>query len=199
MFQSKSPLERRVVRAYWNDGVLDILAGVATLFIGIAWQMDLVPLGAIAPAVVIPFWRVIRRRVTEPRLGHVEFSDGQVARNRSFLQWMLIGGCGVFVLGVLGYFLVTGLRQDMGAQDWVAGLPTALIGLLALATSLIIAVPRFAAYALAFLVCGFGVVLYGLEPGVGILAGGAIVTIGGSLQLQRFLASHPRRPELNGA
>jgi len=200
MFSSKSQVERRIVRRYWDDGLLDILAGVVTLLIALAWHFELVPLGALAPVVVIPFWKPMRAWITEPRLGHVELSDAQEGRYRSFLRWSCGIGCVTFLAAVLTYFFVVTMERDTPQQQWVAAIPAWAFAMLALLTSLVILVRRFVGYAAIFLVLGICVVAQGYEPEFAMFVGGSAVTVIGLLRLLAFVRSHPSQPlGMNGA
>lgn len=200
MFSSKSRVERRIVRCYWDDGLIDILSGLGILLIGIAWQCDLVPLGAVVPAMLIPFWRPLRKRITEPRLGSVEFSDAQEGRQRSFLLWSIAAGCLAFGLCVGIYFTANSGAGEFSFGPWIAAMPACLIGGLAVAVSLLILVPRFVGYGLVFVAAGVAVVLLDRRPGVAIIAGGIVATLVGLLRLVTFLRSHsPQTLEANGA
>jgi hypothetical protein len=199
MFLSKNRVERRVVRTFWDDGLIDVLSGLGVLLVGIAWQFDLVPLGAVAPALLIPFWRPLRARITEPRLGYVEFSDAQVGRHRSFLTWSIVAGCLTFLLGVSLYFFATSTAGVVPLQNWIAALPACLIGCMAFLTSFLILTPRFIGYAAVFCVSGALVVLLAKTPGLALIAGGAVVTTLGMFRLLSFIRSHPLTPmEANG-
>jgi hypothetical protein len=200
MFRSKSRVERRIVHHFWNDGLIDILSGIAVLLIGIAWQCDLVALGAVAPAMLIPFWAPLRKRITEPRLGYVEFSDDQEARQHSFLTWTIGIGCLTFAVAVGAYFLRISPLGGLPAERWIAAMPACLIGGLAAAVSLLILVPRFLGYGLVFVLAGIAVVLLDMRPGAAMVAGGIVVTCIGLMRLARFLHSHSPQPmESNGA
>ena len=200
MFSSKSQVERGIVRSFWDDGLLDILAGIVVLLIGIAWKFDLVPLGAIAAAVTIPLWKPLRSRITEPRLGHVEFSDTQTNRFRSYLIWCFLIGCLTLVLGISVYFYVVKAEGALPPQIWVAAIPAWAFAFLALVTSFVILVRRFMGYAAVFLVLGVLVIVFEQRPEFAMLIGGVFVTIIGVLRMFAFLRSHPRQPvQMNGA
>jgi len=200
MLASKSRVERRVVRSFWDDGLIDILSGMGVLLIGISWQFDLVPLGAVAPMILVPFWKPLRKRITEPRLGYVEFSDAQESRQRSFLTWSIVAGCVTFTMGVGVYFIARSGGGRLPLGDWVAALPACLIGGMAAVTSLLILVPRFISYGIVLVLSGICVVLLDQRPGVALIAGGVVVTLAGLSRLVSFLRSHPQRPlEANGA
>lgn len=194
MFRSKSRVERRVVRNYWDDGLVDLLSGIGVLLVGIAWQCNLVALGAVAPAMLIPFWKPLRKQITEPRLGYVEFSDAQERRQRRFLVWTVGAGCLAFAVAIGFYFFVNLSDGGPAARNWVAALPACLIGGLAASVSLVILVPRFLFYGIGFAMAGVVVVLLDWEPGVAMIAGSVLVLLYGSIRLSVFLHSHPVRP-----
>lgn len=200
MFSSKSQVERGIVRSFWDDGLIDILAGIVVLLIGIAWKFDLVPLGAVAPAVAIPLWKPLRAWLTEPRLGHVEFSDRQTNQFRSYLVWSFLIGCLTLVLGISLYFYVVKTESALPPHRWVAAIPAWAFAFLALLTSLVILVRRFVGYATVFLLLGVVVLVFEQRPELAMLIGGMFVTIIGVFRMFAFLRSHPRQPvQMNGA
>ena len=192
MFASKSHVERGIVRSFWDDGLLDVLSGIVVLLIGVAWRFDLVPLGALAPAVAIPFWQPLRAWITEPRLGHVEFSDPQNARNRSFLVWSIVMGCMMLILATSLFFYVVRTERALPLQDWVVAIPSWAFAVLAFLTSLVILVRRFIGYAGVFAVLGVVAVAFQRRPDFAILIGGVFVTVAGILRVLTFVRSHPQ-------
>lgn len=194
MFSSASHVERQVVRIFWDDGILDVLAGAVVVTIGIAWYFDLVALGPIAPAVVIPFWTPLRRRITEPRLGLVDFSDSQTIRFRSFLIVSCLLGCLTLSLGVALYFYAVGVERPLQLRHWVSAGPALAFALLATLTYFVILLRRFLIYAAVFLAMGFAVLAFGLGPEIPMLAGGAVVAIVGMMRLSAFVRTHPLGP-----
>ncbi len=197
MFSSKSQVERRIVGAFWNDGLVDILCGVAVFLIGIAWHFDLVPLGAIAPALAVPLWKSLRERITQPRLGHVEFSDTQTTRYREFLAWSFLIGCSAFIVATSVYFYVADSGRAIPIERWVAAIPAWILAFLAMLTSLVILVRRFIGYAGVFSLLGLLVAVFDQTPDIPMLVGGATMTIVGSIRLRTFIHSHPL--EMNGS
>lgn len=199
MFSSKSQVERGIVRSFWDDGLLDVLSGIVVLLIGVAWRFDLVPLSAVAPVVAVPFWRPLRTRITEPRLGHVEFSDRQNTRNQAFLGWSFLIGCMTLILGTSLFLYVFKAERVIPMQDWVAAIPSWAFAILALLTSLVILVRRFVGYASMFVLLGIVVVALELRPEFAMLIGGVFVTVVGILRVVAFVRSHPHQPvQMNG-
>lgn len=200
MIFSKSRVERRIVRTYWDDGLLDILSGIVVVLIGIAWHFDLVPLGAVTPAMVVPFWKPLRRWITQPRLGHVEFLDAQTERYRSFLIWSFWIGCLTFCFSILFYFYVANTEQPISLEHWSPAIPAWLIAFALMLVSMVVLVRRFIYYTALFCLLGLLVAVFDQRPEVAMLVGGGAMIVGGALRLLAFIHSCPRQPtELNGA
>jgi hypothetical protein len=179
-------LEPALFRHHWDDGLLDLFAGVGVVGIGICWAFDLVALGAIVPAVLVPFWAPLRRRLVEPRAGLVEFSDARTEQNRRL-------GTSSAWLGVamLALFTLVYLRTSRGESDVLAiivpGVPALLLGLLAAVAGLGLGLPRFLAYAGLLGLCGVGVAVVDARPEVAMIAGGLLMLLGGARLMNRFL------------
>ena len=196
MFAGKNRVESRIVRFFWNDGLLDILAGTGVFLIGLAWQFDLVALGAVAPAILIPFWKPLRTRITEPRLGYVELSSGQQRRNQSFVVGSIVVGMVVLLAGIAGYVAVV-----RGARDHLGGLapaiPALILAVMSLSVAAVTRVFRFVQYALALGVFGIAVVELEQEPGWALIAGGLVAILGGAVTLFYFVSRYPASSEEN--
>jgi hypothetical protein len=182
-------LEQRTYRAYWSDGLLDLLAGAALVAIGVGWLCDGVVFGAIAPALLVPLWAPLRKRFTVPRLGHVEFASSREARNQAFLSLMLWAGVLSFLLGV-GIYFTRG--ADLGR--WVVhAFPGAMIGVGAIATARALGLRRFFVYGAISIGAGALVGLgAGVNPGWSFLVTGISALLGGGVLATRFVARHPR-------
>lgn len=186
MLNNLGTIERHVYRSYWNDGLLDLFAAVGVLAVGVFWIVDFPVGGAILPALFVPLWGPIRHRLVEPRLGMVEFSDTRNERNFNLLGQTALLGLGFFALGVSLYFL----RDKLGVEPTVtliAGLPAALLGLLAVITAFLVASPRFFIYAALLVAAGIVGALGGLEPGQILAAAGAGMLVMALSVFIRFL------------
>jgi hypothetical protein len=184
--------ERRVFSAFWQDGVLDLLVGAALMSIGMVWLLDMIWLTAIVPASAIVVWPILRRTITEPRLGQVRFR----ADRRHRLRHGLIA---VVSLGmVLFAFAATHIHGGLDQRDplrWLApAIPSLLLTLLALSAFEILRLPRLLAYAGALAAAGLLAAALRLEPGWPILTGGAVVSIAGIVLLVCFVRGFPRLP-----
>ena len=183
-------IEREAFRSFWNDGLLDVMLGLAVLLIGISWWQNIAVLGAVFPAVCVSIWFPLRKRLIEPRMGYVEFSGPREVMARSFKFGL--GGffAGTMMLGVMIYVL---LNNDIlpPAAEWIAGFPLLLIAIPAVLFALFTQCKRFAVYALVLFISGVEMVIQGWEPHVGLIASGVFILVVGMFILLRFLGNHP--------
>jgi len=180
------PIEARLFRAYWDDGLLDLFFGVGALSIGVCWTLGLVALGAVVPALLALLWSPVRRHLVEPHAGFVAFAAARVASSRRKLRGSVWLGVGVLVLFVLISLVVRRFGGGFLRND-VAALPAALVGVMACLFAAGLRIARFAAYGLLFGAAGLAAARAKLEPEVAILAAGAAVTLSGLVILARFL------------
>jgi len=187
-------IEDNLLRRSWDDGLLDLFSGIGLLLIGIAWQLDLVPLGAIGPALLVPRWNPVRDGFIVPRAGYAE--PGPRTRDRMTRGMVMLISAGVvsFVLGIALFVLVrgeAGVPAALSAAHLVPALPAVLIAGGAILAGRAFAVPRFYAYALVLVVAAGATIALELGPAAPMLAGGVFATMGGVVFLARFLRENP--------
>lgn len=188
MLDSSKSLELGIYRYYWDDGLLDLFAGVGVGVIGLSWAYHLIPLGAIVPALLIPLWKPVRQALIEPMAGRVEFSDSRVERVRHWGVSAFWLGIVTFGLGVAIYSLVVAGSVPAPSR-YIAGLPAFLLALLAVIAAFGLGLRRFLFYALVLVIGGLVVVSFGLEPEAAMITGGLVAALGGVRRLHRFLRS----------
>jgi hypothetical protein len=183
-------IETQLYRAYWQDGLLDLLAGMTLLLIGTGWVLGFM----LAPVIVAPLalvlWPLLRSRLTEPRLGRVRFNPERMLNLRA-------GGIALLATGVIvgGLVILKNLHQGPPSafEQWLApAIPALILTLLALCCAGALQLARLACYALVFLASGLLVAVVGAEPGWALLVGGAITALAGTAMLGRFLRAFPR-------
>lgn len=187
-------LERRMSRAYWSDGLLDLFCGLALLGLGAAWLAEQFVWGPLVPAVLIPLWGPLRRRLTEPRLGAVELGEPRQARNRSFVLVSLFAGLAALLL--VGGALLAHRRGLALPRLGVEALPGLIVGLAGVVTAELLELRRFFIHAGAALLAAVVVALVpGLNPGWAFLAAGASALIVGLVLRVRFVRRYPGEAE----
>ncbi len=183
--------EARVFSAYWQDGLLDLLAGSALVAIGLCWVAGFVLAVVIVPPVVLVTWPILRQRVTDPRLGQVRFNAGRRHRMRHGL--IAVASLGVLLFGFVGIRVLKGGTSEL--VRWLApGIPALLLAALALSAAEALRLVRFVGYAAVFVTAGLVVAALDADPGWAIAVAGAIVLGNGARMLRRFLREFPRLP-----
>lgn len=191
-------LEAELFRRRFDDGALDLLAGIVIAGIGISWLSDQAVFGAILPAVVWPSWMTIHRQLVVPRLGDVEFSQARKKKlTRTHLLLVLLG-CVSLAGGVAAFMLVEGgpsVTADV-LVPVVLLIPSLIMAFAALVGFFLIGGRRMLVYAAVFVVAGLiAQLLLDLGPGVSLAAGGLLPLLVGAVMLARFLRTHSPQGE----
>jgi len=188
-------LERKVFQHYWNDGLLDVFAAIGIFLIGVSWLRDF-PVGAVfVPALLVPFWNPVRRKVIEPRLGFVDFMEARERRNQHILKLVMYFGIAVLILAIELYFVRDSLPVEPTVA-LIAGLPAFLLALLAIFTAALVGSTRFFAYALILVLTGVSGALLDWTPGLILaVAGGIMLVIAGSLLIRFLRLNEPGETE----
>ncbi|MGD8451905.1 MAG: hypothetical protein PVJ57_08810 [Phycisphaerae bacterium] len=184
--------EKRIFRAFWQDGLLDIVAGTTIVLIGVGWSCGvLIPMLAM-PIVGIIVWQSARHRITEPRLGSVVFSARRLHQLRHGLIAILSLGL------VVGGNLVTRVwlkRTDSPLATWFApAIPVTILAAMSLSCAAALGLWRFLVYGILFAAVGLALATAEMEPWWGLVAGGAAVAAWGVIMLVTFLREFPRLP-----
>jgi hypothetical protein len=188
--------EARIFTAWWQDGLIDLLAGIGITLIGVAWLLGWPAIGAAVPAMIVPLWGDLRSRITEGRLGRVRFS---AERRRKLTRGNVAAiGLGALLLVINILMLVSIDTPSAWLRSMVPALPALLLALMGVVASLMLGLPRFLAYSAALGVAGLVVAAFDLEPGWAIAGGGIVIAIAGATLLRRFLAEFPRLSETIG-
>jgi hypothetical protein len=190
-------LEQKAYQSWWNDGLLDAIAGLGITGIGFSWLIDMTVLGAVFPAVLVTLWQPLREKFIEPRLGYVEFSRERKTNIRKFNLLLLMAGVLMLMLGLVVYFF---FESAVSKQDvsWIAALPAILIALPAFAFALHAGSLRFALYGLVLFGLGLVTAILDWHPGWPMLMGGIVVLAIGIHVLLKFVSHHPIDSEAPG-
>ncbi len=182
--------ERRVFHAYWQDGLLDLVAGATAMLIGVGWFLDVFVAILGLPIVAVFVWQAVRQRVTEPRLGSVVFS----AQRRRDLKHGLVAilSLGLVVGGNLVTRLWLGDSHSALAQWFAPAIPATIVAAMSLSCAVALGLWRFVGYAGFFALAGLIVAAAGLEPWWGLMIGGVAVMICGAVMLSQFIHNFPK-------
>jgi hypothetical protein len=96
-------VEKRTYMFYHQDGLIDIFVGVYVLLFGLGIFYATVTdfstwfiLPAIFPALIVPVWISVKKRITIPRIGYVKFGHRGVNKLMIIFIGTLVAGLGVF-------------------------------------------------------------------------------------------------------
>lgn len=179
--------ETHLFRSYWDDGLVDLLAGLALLVTGLGWETELGALAVIQAPLWIALWGPLRRRLVEPRAGSVTFSRSRRERNARGLGWTLALGVGFLALAVLTLVVVRGQGAGAALPLLVPGLPALLVAVAAGLAGLLTGARRFQGYGLALLAAAAVTVLLRGGPALPLAAVGLVMVASGGILLVRFL------------
>jgi hypothetical protein len=188
--------EADLFRAWWDDGLLDLLCGMALLVTGLGWESRLGALAVVQAPLWIVLWAPLRRRLVEPRAGFVRFSLARRRRKTRSLWWSLL--LGVALLAVFAALAVLARQRGAGPSlaQAVDGLPALLVAVAAVLAGLLTGARRFQTYALLLVAAAFLTVYFAAGPALPLVGVGAVAVGCGAVLLAWFL--HSNRDFENG-
>jgi len=185
-------MERTAFRQYFSDGLIEVLAGLGIIAIGLVFLSDFVAISGLVPIVLVALWKRLHDRLIEPRVGSVTFRPERRASMNRSMQILLLLGTATFVFGILAYLVIAGADDNRGlAEIILRGLPVALLGLGGIVLGWSVEVPRVSAVGALLIVAGVITMGTRLHPGWGLILGGTAVTAIGAALLTRFLRANP--------
>ena len=181
-------LERRLYRERHGNGLLDLFIGVALAVMGGLWLTDVAGLAGVFPALLVPLWMPLHRRLIEPRTGRADPTPDRRRRERTTLIRLAALGSLTFGAGI-GLFLWSAERGSPPEASFVAGLPALLLALGAFASAWWFGLPRLAITGGLLIVGAVVVIVRHLNPGFALLGSGIVVLVLGATALTRFLST----------
>lgn len=188
MMDSPGPWsENALFREYWDDGLIDLLAGLALLIAGLGWQSRFGVLAILQAPLWTVLWQPLRQRIVEPRAGYVAFCRARQRRNTRGGAMAVAAGLVALALVVLGLNGWVGRSAETAAIEWAAGLPALIIATMGVLAALLTSARRFFLYAAVSLIAAVAAAGFSWHPGMALTAVGVVVTAGGAWLLTRFL------------
>ena len=186
-------LESQAYETTWEDGLVDLYVGLALVLIGIMWVSQMSVYSTFVAPLLIPLWVVSRKRISEPRIGIVQFGSEHVALEQRKLLGLFMLGVLTLVIGVVWFFVgkPESAIRSIAELNVVAGLPAILLAIPAVVFAISYQMKRFFGYAIVLLISALPVIFYDLHPGWAFIPSGVLcVAIGGQL-LYRFVRKYP--------
>ena len=187
--QDFKKLQQKTYQSYQQDGLIDILIGVACVGFGLNMALDSIVFLFMAwmPIILyVPF----KNRLTVPRIGYVKFSSSNTKLGIAMVVLLLVFLIATFL------FLITGSDSvSPQVSDWIRQyylLPLAVIaGICFLGAALLTGITRLYAYAGLVLLTFAGGIWLGVQPPFFVLFTGLVIEAVGIWMLVRFLRKYP--------
>ena len=186
-------IERRAYQTIWDDGLLDVFVGACIVAVAVFWVIGEAVWGAILPALLVPVWQSVRKRIVEPRTGYVEFSRERTDREKKGLWLMALLSVLTLALGISVFFVTRANPRELDnlVPTVIPALPAVLLGLGSVLVGLVFGIQRFVGYgALLFVGAAVGAFLRA-GPGWHFLVPGVLILIVGLILLTSFLRKYP--------
>jgi len=188
-------IERRA-SLFYGDGLLDIGIGLGVLILGAIMILGLGVFGGVYVALLVPVMRSMRRRVTYPRMYHIDFMPDPYAGSKGHRVTMVVAVAAALILSLgLLVFVKAGVMPVRMAV-WLRANTIIAFSLVLASILLIIAwgtgVRRLLSYAaLTFvaLVCGYW---FDAAPAYYFMGLGLVILFCGSMVLARFVRKYPK-------
>jgi len=188
----RTSLETELYAGRFDDGLLDLLVGVGVVGAGLAWAWDYFVFVGAMPAVLIPLWIALRRSVSEPRLGRVEFSVERRRDERFRLSATVAAGVGALVLAAVAAWFVRLTGEPRETLAMLSPLlPAFLLALGLVIVSALVGARRFVAYALLLGAVAVATTWLGGEPWLYLVVAGGLLSLWAATLFTRFLSAHP--------
>jgi hypothetical protein len=188
-------IERNAYLAYFQDGIWDILLGIALLTWGLLLGSPMLGVAGAWFAMIVPVGWALKRRITHPRLGQVRFSQERKARERKINLRLIAIGTATALLGVVAFlFRNAGAMPDI-IGDYMLVFFATLIGIPAALVGYWQNLPRLYGYGLVIVLAPLAVRLAEGPDRLGFIISGSLVTAAGLVLLARFLLRHTRHAD----
>jgi hypothetical protein len=188
-------LKRKAYLDYHQDGILDVLIGVAILGFGLWIRLDQ-PIFAFLCLFCFGSYIQLKNAITVPRFGYVRFQEGKretgllIALGIGLVLLALVVGI-LYLLGPdrVGLAPFTFLRKfHVYVMSSIGAVLMAIFGLWS-------GIRRLLAYALFLIAALVITYLFDLDRSVPLLLTGSVLMLMGLILMMRFIRGNPIEPE----
>ena len=182
-------LERKAYLSYHEDGIIDLMIGF-NLINAALWVLAEMPwLTGSMIAIMTPLYLQLKKSITVPRLGHVEFSESRKGKTKRTMFYMVVFNLILFVGGLYAWLSIYGGGRPQWLSDLLENYML-LFGVLGMILSSLVAymtdLKRFYSYGLINLVT-FTVMSYlRIHLSYSLVVLGVIMTLYGFYLLLNF-------------
>ena len=192
-------VEKRTYMSYHQDGLIDIFVGIYVLLFGSDILLSTVTefstwfvLPAVFPAIMVPIWISVKKRITMPRIGYVKFGSRGTNKLMAILLGLTIAGLGAFMV-----FSFASRSQvwALTLRNLIVPNGMIIIGISAAAISSLFAytmgLKRLYVYGLVTLALFLTGHFITIPFAYFLLTIGLVIIINGSVLLMQFIRKHP--------
>jgi hypothetical protein len=192
-------VEKRTYMSYHQDGLLDIFVGVYVLLFALGILLMTVTdfttwfvIPAIFPAIMLPVWISVKKRITMPRIGYVKFGVRGANKLMAIFLGLTVAGLGVFMVFT---FASRSQGWALTLRNLIISNGMIIIGIGAASISSLFAytmgLKRLYAYGLLTLALFFTGHFTTIPFGYFLLTIGLVIIINGFVILMRFTRKYP--------
>lgn len=187
--QDFKKLQQRTYQSYHQDGLIDIIIGMAIIGYSLMLAFDS-SIFIFMGWMPIIFYMPLKNRLTVPRIGYVKFTTSNTKIGIAAAIVLLVILLGIFI------FLVAGPNNiSPQLSAWLSQYYLLLLGGIAAlcfaGAALLTRITRFYIYALLILFTFSAGTWLGIQPPIFVIATGALIEVVGVLLLVRFLRNYP--------
>jgi hypothetical protein len=187
--QDFKKLQQRTYQSYHQDGLIDIIIGLAIIGYGLMLAFDSSVFIFMGWMPII-FYMPLKNRLTVPRIGYVKFTSSNTKIGIAAAIVLLVILLGIFI------FLVAGPNNiSPQLSTWLSQYYLLLLGgisaLCFAGAALLTRITRFYIYALLILFTFSAGTWLGIQPPIIVIATGALIEVVGVWLLVRFLRNYP--------
>jgi hypothetical protein len=186
--------------SYHQDGLLDIFVGIYILLFDLGILLLTVAdfstwfiIPAIIPAIMIPIWISVKKRITMPRIGYVNFGVRGANKLIAIFLGLAVAGLGVFMVFGFGAFMGEGWALTL--RDFLISNSMIIIGISAATISSLFAytmgLRRLYGYGLLTLALFFTGYFVVIPFEYFLVTIGLVTIISGCVLLMRFIQKYP--------
>jgi hypothetical protein len=196
---SMREVEKSTYMSYHQDGLLDIFVGVYVLLFALGILLMTVTdfsmwfvIPGIFPAVMVPIWISVKKRITMPRIGYVKFGSRGANKVVAIFIGLMVAGLGAFMVVA---FASRSQAWALTLRNLIVPNGMIIIGIGAASISSLFAytmgLKRLCVYGLLALALFLAGHFITIPFEYSVLAIGLVIVINGCVLLMRFIRKYP--------
>jgi len=191
-------LERKAYLSYHQDGVIDIFIGLAIVTFGIMFLPPFIEIYWFAFSGLFVVWIIsfagIKRAITVPRIGYVEFKARRRMRLMLLIVLLTVINVVLFLIPALG-LLTPELRLFLNMYGYA--LVALVVGGLYILFGYVTEIQRLMGYGIVTIVVFLIAQFFPMHFSIPVIVLGLVMTVYGFVLLFRFLRKYPKaEPEV---